>query len=274
MAILPICIFLGGYLLNISIFRRPKTKSGEELWGFEKNNYFVRSYPRCPILPRFTVHIWVYVRTSRMQIRKKWLNQLKNFFNKHFWEYYLASFCWWISSSCENHCTLVQSHIWLTTSSYCTVHIWWKYLCVSPYIRKPFLIYDFAPDPIWIALYYWGKFCFLFISDCKNLNVIFELSVLTQAAAFLYMRAAWTIDSSQHIYMYINCIVPFSLSYAIPPPLALPAPVHKKVEATLVASSPFPMQAELCKPKPFDNAWRGGGGGETTYNWIFLLTTV
>jgi hypothetical protein len=30
-----------------------------------------------------------------MQIRKKWLNQLKNFFNKHFKEYYLASFfCW------------------------------------------------------------------------------------------------------------------------------------------------------------------------------------
>ncbi len=52
------------------------------------------------------VHIWVYVRTSRMQICKKWLNQLKNFFNKHFFEYYLASFCWWISSSCENHCTL------------------------------------------------------------------------------------------------------------------------------------------------------------------------
>ncbi len=28
----------------------------------------------------------------RMQIRKKWLNPLKNFFNKHFKEYYLASF--------------------------------------------------------------------------------------------------------------------------------------------------------------------------------------
>jgi hypothetical protein len=27
-----------------------------------------------------------------MQIRKKWLNQLKNLFNKHFKEYYLASF--------------------------------------------------------------------------------------------------------------------------------------------------------------------------------------
>jgi hypothetical protein len=31
---------------------------------------------------------------SIMQIRKKWLNQLKNFFNKHFKEYYLESFCW------------------------------------------------------------------------------------------------------------------------------------------------------------------------------------
>jgi hypothetical protein len=41
-----------------------------------------------------------------MQIRKKWLNQLKKNFYKRFWEYYLASFCWWISSSCENHCTL------------------------------------------------------------------------------------------------------------------------------------------------------------------------
>ncbi len=32
-------------------------------------------------------------------------------------------------------------------------HIWWKYLCISSYIRKPFLIYEFAPDPIWISLY-------------------------------------------------------------------------------------------------------------------------
>jgi hypothetical protein len=44
---------------------------------------------------------------SIMQSRKKWLNQLKNFFNKHFKEYYLASFCWWIPSSCENHCNLL-----------------------------------------------------------------------------------------------------------------------------------------------------------------------
>jgi hypothetical protein len=31
----------------------------------------------------------------------------------------------------------------LTTSSYMV-----KYLCISSYNRKPFLIYDFAPDPI------------------------------------------------------------------------------------------------------------------------------
>jgi hypothetical protein len=30
---------------------------------------------------------------SRMQIRKKWLNQWKDFFNRYFKEYYLASFC-------------------------------------------------------------------------------------------------------------------------------------------------------------------------------------
>jgi hypothetical protein len=38
------------------------------------------------------VHICLFFGNSRMQIRKKWLNQLKNFFYKHFKEYYLASF--------------------------------------------------------------------------------------------------------------------------------------------------------------------------------------
>ncbi len=42
----------------------------------------------------------------------------------------------------------LQSHIWLTASSYMV-----KYLRISSYIRKPFLIYDFATDPIWIFLY-------------------------------------------------------------------------------------------------------------------------
>jgi hypothetical protein len=41
----------------------------------------------------------------------------------------------------------VKSHIWLTASSDMV-----KYLRISSYIRKPFHIYDFAPDPIWISL--------------------------------------------------------------------------------------------------------------------------
>ncbi len=36
-----------------------------------------------------------------------------------------------------------------------------KYLCISSYI-KPFLIYDFAPDPIWISFLIYKKFFFSF----------------------------------------------------------------------------------------------------------------
>ncbi len=42
----------------------------------------------------------------------------------------------------------VLNHILLTTFSYMV-----KYLYISSYIRKPFIMYDFAPDPIWITLY-------------------------------------------------------------------------------------------------------------------------
>jgi hypothetical protein len=43
----------------------------------------------------------------------------------------------------------VQSHIWLTGASSYMV----KYLRISSYMKKPFPIYDFAPDPIWISSY-------------------------------------------------------------------------------------------------------------------------
>ena len=42
----------------------------------------------------------------------------------------------------------LQSYIWLTASSYMV-----KYLRISPYTRKPFLISDFATDPIRISLF-------------------------------------------------------------------------------------------------------------------------
>jgi hypothetical protein len=41
----------------------------------------------------------------------------------------------------------LQSHIWLTATSYMG-----KYLRISSYIRKPFLIYNFATAPLWISL--------------------------------------------------------------------------------------------------------------------------
>ncbi len=41
----------------------------------------------------------------------------------------------------------LQSHIWLTASSFMG-----KYLRKSSDIRKPFLIYDFATAPLWISL--------------------------------------------------------------------------------------------------------------------------
>jgi hypothetical protein len=52
----------------------------------------------------------------------------------------------------------LQSHIWLTASSYMG-----KYLGISLYIRKPFLIDDFATAPLWISLYM-RKIYFLFFS--------------------------------------------------------------------------------------------------------------
>jgi hypothetical protein len=50
----------------------------------------------------------------------------------------------------------VQSQ-WPTVSSYIV-----KYLPISSYIRKPFLLYDFAPDPIGIL--YGENVIFFFIS--------------------------------------------------------------------------------------------------------------
>jgi hypothetical protein len=52
----------------------------------------------------------------------------------------------------------VQSQIWLTASSFMV-----KYQRPSSYIKKPFLIYDFETDPIWISLYM-RKILFSFLS--------------------------------------------------------------------------------------------------------------
>ncbi len=65
----------------------------------------------------------------------------------------------------------VQSHIWLTASSYIV-----KYFRISSYIRKPFLIYDFAHDPIWISLYM-RKILFSFLSVCRQVKKYWQSTV-------------------------------------------------------------------------------------------------
>ncbi len=57
----------------------------------------------------------------------------------------------------------LQSHIWLRAPPYIG-----KYLRISSYIRKPFLIYDFATAPLWISLYM-KKYDFLFY-QCRHTN--------------------------------------------------------------------------------------------------------
>ncbi len=58
----------------------------------------------------------------------------------------------------------LQSHIWLTASSYMG-----KSLRISSFIRKPFLISDFATAPLWISLYS-RKIWFSFLSVWGDLS--------------------------------------------------------------------------------------------------------
>ncbi len=83
----------------------------------------------------------------------------------------------------------LQSHLWLTASSYMT-----KYLRISSYIRKPFLIYDFATAQFWISL---QNFIFLFISVSVPVYVSSLFLPLFSISALLYLA---------------SCIFPFSLS--------------------------------------------------------------
>ncbi len=58
----------------------------------------------------------------------------------------------------------LQSHIWLTASSYMR-----KYLHISSYTRKPFLIYDFATAPLWISYIYEESLISFFSSVVRSL---------------------------------------------------------------------------------------------------------
>jgi hypothetical protein len=115
---------------------------------------------------------------------------------------------------------VAKAYILLTASSYMG-----KYLCISSYIRKPFLINDFATAPLRISLYM-GKFDFLF---CQCALWFYFLSV----RSFTYhVRHYWILNIPLrliHTIMdHVWCRekkfapVPF-LTYAYPayPPCAL-----------------------------------------------------
>ncbi len=75
-----------------------------------------------------------------------------------------------------------QSHIWLTASSYIG-----KYLRISSYIRKPFLIYDIATAPFWISLYM-RKIWFSFFIGVSRLPFPSRPSMTVSKRSVLWIR--------------------------------------------------------------------------------------
>ncbi len=101
-----------------------------------------------------------------------------------------------------------QSYIWLTASSYMV-----KYLRISSYcIRKPFLIYDFAPDPIWISLYT-RKICFIFYQCILSLSLHIAWRFNRQSA-----RPVWRPLSNPFFGRRKNIFTAFRARNPPPPP--------------------------------------------------------
>ncbi len=86
----------------------------------------------------------------------------------------------------------LQSHIWLTRPP----HIW-ETLRISSYIRKPFLIYDFAIAPLWLP-YIWGKFYFLFY-QCSVNDTSFVRYIWDRGAVQVSMSLAKK-DTGDHMF--------------------------------------------------------------------------
>ncbi len=63
----------------------------------------------------------------------------------------------------------LQSHKWLTASLYMT-----KYMRISSYIKKTFIVYDFATASIWFSFYMW-KIVISFFISAKSWSCLIEL---------------------------------------------------------------------------------------------------
>ncbi len=87
----------------------------------------------------------------------------------------------------------LQSHTYMTNGLLIYGEI------ISSYIRKPFLIYDFATAPLRISLYIciWGKFDFLFYQCTVQL---FSVTTCT-----FYSLSKNLVTKSRKKYTYITC---------------------------------------------------------------------
>jgi hypothetical protein len=83
----------------------------------------------------------------------------------------------------------LQSHIWLTASSYIG-----KYLRISSYIMKPFLIYDFATAPLWISLYMRENLIIFLISVLNTLRWT-ECRILFKKSSESWLKEKWASDT-------------------------------------------------------------------------------
>jgi hypothetical protein len=85
----------------------------------------------------------------------------------------------------------LQSHIWLTASSYL-----WGNNCAFPhtYIRKPFLIYGFATAPLWISLY----------MRKIRISFFYQCVIVWEEAIYCSMSSAHIINSGECTGEFIN----------------------------------------------------------------------
>ncbi len=110
-----------------------------------------------------------------------------------------------------------------------------KYLRLSTYISKPFLIYDFATDLIWISLHlgkisfsFWSMYCTVHTGKAMELTYEF---IWTTAACYLWEGciacAGWHKKETKPYIFYL----PIASDHIRVSPPPLPPPNHKWARA-------------------------------------------
>ncbi len=120
--------------------------------------------------------------------------------------------------------------------------IYWEYLRISSYIRKPFLIYDFATAPLWISLYVYEEnfINFIFFVSYRRLSPQFQFS-LSAVILGIYVGVCKILCCClQCVYFLDNWPLLFS-DYRWSQGSS-----HLSLPASLTASSPHPSPSQCC----------------------------